>query len=728
MEFWKYSEPRKLKTTIRQLKSKLHALENSVVFHPSFDQSIGAAQRASSTFNGFNTVGGRKAKKIQQKPSSWDQFVHVSIPTRRHVLALKEHWADVVERVWGKAAANPSGPPPCGRCKDDDSDHDHDLDSALAPRYPVSSLLQLSAYAMGRIAVELDEHELEGFYEWLPEHCRRWALWEHLVQLLMKDVAVDALLPGLADVCIDAGATLQAFEMYKCFFIVSEPERKEEYRWAWEKMHQLGMTDDWKMFLAEFYVSCQGVPFDLLDIDSAGVSIACLVLDHFADWDPQRTGYVLDYLIRHCCGKKHVGVKPDVCPCFALMSNAITYLSSSVQLETEVLFAMYVARSIGADSSVELVKSYASLTDSEQLYLAKAAEHVDSIDLDYCLSTFSSSQIYIVALKAQKANLGELACAALVYEINRLRQMHRDSGRGDHKLITEMEAALRDTQKVSQTKVNWRYEVIADCWITETPRLARIRPHGHDSFVHSTPSICRKSVPLTPNSHCADTPFKRPYPRLPATLRKHPAGEDDPLTASFSVERVRRAMNESSRQAAVAAAVAPATTPGPLQARRASVVPSSPISSSFPSQPRGRLSFQVSSSPPPTVRKEPSPETRGSNTKRKHNGALLSKKRRILDDITSEIDDFQDNATGATRPQARQKPSVFQSVVQESSDPLASFSKPPLFPPIQSSQPSATQLEHSDLDELVAGQTQAYDVPLKSILSSVLESEDDLLM
>ena len=176
---------RKIKTTIRQILTKITSLENCIISHPTTDES----KAIGSTANLIH----------------WESFCQVSAPAKKHVVNFIDHFEDVVERYGCKS----------------------DLGG-------VSSLLQLSAFEMGKLAIEFDEEEFEDFfedfYDFLPQHTWRYTLFGHLIHLVIKFIPLDYLLPSLANICIKHHSFHHAFDLMKAFWRITGPVSKQEYR------------------------------------------------------------------------------------------------------------------------------------------------------------------------------------------------------------------------------------------------------------------------------------------------------------------------------------------------------------------------------------------------------------------------------------------------------------------------------------------------------------------
>ena len=193
---------RKVNSTIRQLSSKLSAFENSIIFYPS---TVGPS-----------LPGGPPGQEAIQVPKTcceslkfcscfplheWEKYCQVSGSTRKHLQSLMEYFKGEILRL-----AQPQG--------------------------NVPSLLNLSAFSMGRIATEFEECEFEDLYDLMPLHTWQWILFQHSCCLVMQHIAIDHLLPRFAILCLDSQAYYQAFEFIKYFWFVATPILPEEYRYA----------------------------------------------------------------------------------------------------------------------------------------------------------------------------------------------------------------------------------------------------------------------------------------------------------------------------------------------------------------------------------------------------------------------------------------------------------------------------------------------------------------
>ena len=164
----KIPSTRKILSIIRQLKSKLNSLELNLIQSPCETNS----QVIMLSFKQL-----KQNQRVEEK---------VSVPAKKAILNLKEYWSEVVMEYF-----NPGDLP---RSMADEDDGDSEV---LESRIP--TLMELSCYGMGRIAIDLEEDEFEDFYEWIAPHLRCLVLFEHLIQILIRDMPLDILLPWFAE-------------------------------------------------------------------------------------------------------------------------------------------------------------------------------------------------------------------------------------------------------------------------------------------------------------------------------------------------------------------------------------------------------------------------------------------------------------------------------------------------------------------------------------------------
>ena len=125
-------DTRKIQSIIRRLKSKISALKMSLQKAPSETANKTISY---SRFKPYVTLQGRDALENSAGYSS---------PSRQSILRLKNHFHYQIEILF---------------------------DSTSPP-----SLLQQCAYNLGYSLVDLEENQLDEFYEFVPLHCRRYLI------------------------------------------------------------------------------------------------------------------------------------------------------------------------------------------------------------------------------------------------------------------------------------------------------------------------------------------------------------------------------------------------------------------------------------------------------------------------------------------------------------------------------------------------------------------------
>jgi hypothetical protein len=144
---------------------------------------------------------------------------------------------------------------------------------------------------MGKVAIHVEDIELEDFYELIPDHCRKWVLCQHMIQILLQDIPICALLPGLADICIEAGAydqviiVKQAFQLICGFWLRRHNFQRADYQWALSKMKKIHKVKAWISFLS-LYLMDNGSTTRIYQIlEDVGIrfSIAIQVLNGYLE-------------------------------------------------------------------------------------------------------------------------------------------------------------------------------------------------------------------------------------------------------------------------------------------------------------------------------------------------------------------------------------------------------------------------------------------------------------
>ncbi|KAJ3000411.1 hypothetical protein HDV02_005771 [Globomyces sp. JEL0801] len=136
-----YSDIRKIKSTIRQMKSKIQSLSTTLQQAPT--NSLSISHRYSSI----------TLKPI--KPIDAINRIKVSSPARKHILTLKDHFNDQLDRI---------------------------INSTTTTDFP--SLAHLCCFTIGKLAIEFNtdvnttdsidiSNDQDDFYDYIPPHFRR---------------------------------------------------------------------------------------------------------------------------------------------------------------------------------------------------------------------------------------------------------------------------------------------------------------------------------------------------------------------------------------------------------------------------------------------------------------------------------------------------------------------------------------------------------------------------
>lgn len=314
-------------------------------------------------------------------------------------------------------------------------------------------------------------------------------------------------------------------------------------------------------FLAEYVVTYElekPFMFESLDVDGSGLQVAKLILSYplYREFDFRKSGLAVDYLVKHCCRKRHIRAKKEECCCFSiLVKEGELLLNLDVSsLDPDVMFSLYFACLLGGEGDS---KEY------EEDLLRKLAEVLDFVDpsLQDILSPFNIEQIHAIAIQAEGISLGNLGSTLLVYLINTLRHGERDSHEenlqcagSSEDIIALYEQDLSRIQKSLCSNPTWRYEVIADEWIKATPLPSKsskvaTQPLDKDQPKSGTPLhiSSKRRISLSSAGPSSVLNGKTPYRTNRIDSLRSGAEDDDPLTAAFSVERIRLALYEKQR-------------------------------------------------------------------------------------------------------------------------------------------------------------------------------------
>ena len=173
-------------------------------------------------------------------------------------------------------------------------------------------------------------------------------------------------------------------------------------------MKKIKRRGNWMRFLAEYVVTYdleKPFMFESLDVDGSGLQVAKLILSCplYREFDFRKSGLVVDYLVKHCCRKRHIRAKQEECCCFSLLvKEGELLLNSDIStLDPDVMFSLYFACLLGGEGDS---------TEYEEDLLRKLAEVLDFVDpsLQDILSPFTLEQIHAIAIQAEGISLGNL--------------------------------------------------------------------------------------------------------------------------------------------------------------------------------------------------------------------------------------------------------------------------------------------------------------------------------
>jgi hypothetical protein len=311
-------------------------------------------------------------------------------------------------------------------------------------------LLQLASQAMGKVAIHVDDIELEDFYDMIPDHCRRWVLSQHMIQILLKDVPLSALLPGLADICIDAGAEEQvivfnkAFQLLCGFWLRRNKFRREDYQWAIKKMKSICRSSAWASFLS-MYLMDNGPSVRLyqsIDSPDFSLEVAFKVICGYIEIETKDLSALeetISFLVKYSFDYNTTNSRFRDC-INLLLSNPF---SSLERLKSEVMFnfGLLVVSLLSEDR--ELKSIFALLNQS----LTKTMVY-DAVS-QYA---WNSSQLYQTGCLAQTNGYPDLAINVFICAVNLAREEQETEVLN---FVPDLESRILDLQANHKPQTSW---------------------------------------------------------------------------------------------------------------------------------------------------------------------------------------------------------------------------------------------------------------------------------
>jgi hypothetical protein len=271
---------------------------------------------------------------------------------------------------------------------------------------------------MGKVAIHVEDIELEDFYELIPDHCRKWVLCQHMIQILLQDVPICALLPGLADICIEAGAYDQvlmideAFQLVCGFWLRRNNFQRADYQWALTKMKKMHRTKAWISFLSLYVMDNGSNPrvYQILEATEIRLEIALQVLNGYLENEFENVealNETASYLLWFAF---HLGLdESSTIGMRLLLSNQYGYLE---RMDDKVVFNLCT---LGLD--LELDSTLQSKLCNAMDRIMHTLQVYDALS-DY---EWNSIKLYNAGCIAQKHSYMELALNVFICAVNLAR-------------------------------------------------------------------------------------------------------------------------------------------------------------------------------------------------------------------------------------------------------------------------------------------------------------------
>ncbi|KAI8901780.1 hypothetical protein BC833DRAFT_617282 [Globomyces pollinis-pini] len=494
-----YSDIRKIKSTIRQMKSKIQSLSTTLQQAPT--NSLSISHRYSSI----------TLKPI--KPIDAINRIKVSSPARKHILTLKDHFNDQLDRI---------------------------INSTTTTDFP--SLAHLCCFTIGKLAIEFNtdvnttdsidiSNDQDDFYDYIPPHFRSIVLFEHLVQTLIhgisdiikKNYTLSHLILSFADTCIQHKATYQAFEILQWYWYQSR-NHKQDLKMITQRIKTIGKTNQWIQFIAQVWIERTGYLKLLDDLisDSMKFQFINVVFEYWntntiTQLDKLELCFV--WLLQH--STLHGHFKERECSCGKLwIWVSQLWVTHPVTISSHLVGALYMFLGSFDGLSIQTKTEFLQLAIPFHSYVFDYLQynyvHIKQLETLLSFSTQSQTDQFTLVL--------------LVAIINHSRTLALEDGDEivDWDRVDSLEMELTDLQSKLDT-YEWVYDPTERMWMNQ-----------QDTLLENTNST--QLLPPMTNVNTA-TSFQTPK-RKNGSDDMFQVPESDPLTAADTVERVKRIFNE----------------------------------------------------------------------------------------------------------------------------------------------------------------------------------------
>ncbi|TPX37811.1 hypothetical protein SeMB42_g06867 [Synchytrium endobioticum] len=554
-----YEDITRIRRVLRQLRSRLQALSTAATTAPSsaavllhkaiinHHDTPAAAKTClplKHTYKGRNATAAHHSATTTSQPAT--SIAHYESPVRKPVLALRDTFQDLMERVHlhcfpllDDADRNsiPSTAHATRFCRGKAMQHRN----VLAPVDALPSLAQLAAFTVGTMAIHgYDVADDQGWYEEIPLHFRSFVLLEHLAHLCLAHVgSMPHVLEGLIDACISSRCYHQGYEMLLHWVKAHPLPSSRDYRYAYDRATKLCksapfLSVDLPTILSPKQVSSRdfhdfqrGIP-----LQEAGPLLVCVLSTHTEplldvvsktaqDRLNEQVHRVIAFAVDGNLQARYCIVK--LCNRLVRMSSlAMSHVKPSpviaeTAISTSTLFSMLM---YGIDAYVTNQLSSTLVQRPQVCTWVHVAAHIyTGHHAQGVLSCFAniyesiSDLQHIAACLASDA-LGSRTAHTLAIEITQhaIDTITRLEDYDDTILVQleELEDELALYKRRMRRGECWRYEPILDVMVKSTPRHVTPgphHPHGSIRLPSKTPSKLCKAMNSESGSS-SDEPLK----------------------------------------------------------------------------------------------------------------------------------------------------------------------------------------------------------------------------
>ncbi|KND01107.1 uncharacterized protein SPPG_04197 [Spizellomyces punctatus DAOM BR117] len=461
-----FTDIRKIRRQLRQLRSKLSALADAAKdatthLRPLDNSSVETPLSKPARYMRHSQVTfkyGRTRTRLETRDNTalppilqGDTRSYAS-PLRRHTLSFQDYFQDLAEKVW-EGCTSPRRKP---RKRTSIECYGH-----------VPSLAQFAAFAVAKNMPVGDYEEEadveEAWYEALPPHWRRMALWSHVIQLCKAFIPIERVFMSMVDVCIAVQAHQQAWELLHHFWSLRRRHSIADTHWSLTAAFNLRKRTQWVHIIGETLTvhQCNQIGFgklmeglNPLQSDLLRMYATRVVLRAGEDAPCcSRLGEWVHGILIHSIGCRGFG-----CLCLDTivdlcldMDSAQLELSPTLRLALLLRYMQLCPTQSDLDATLDRISNLSTTSNMDSIV------------------TYLPTHSHLDALRKRFRELDALPLVLRV-TITMLNQFEMIEGCEDAEKLKRELRELENALAASPEKgTRWRYEPLLDTWIIGTP-------------------------------------------------------------------------------------------------------------------------------------------------------------------------------------------------------------------------------------------------------------------